>query len=304
VALATIQQINPVVQESLLSYEVGFKSTLMHHQLQVNGAGFYYDYSNKQILGSVSDVLFGALPSLVNVPQSHVIGFELSGVYAPEWFRGLTITPAISYQYSRVDTSSANKCAPPPAQTNPNIPGYTTCIPGHYYNFDPYSEYADFTHEAFPSAPAWQGSVDGEYDWVIHNDFKMFFGGTVNFVSSTTTGFVNRDPIPAFYAGATALPGYDPTKQKFTYMTCSGATSATPVGPCSTNHPNNPLAVPGYVLVDLRLGVSHGNWTFQLWGRNVGNTWYWNSANHVNDVLIRYTGMPATYGATFNWKFR
>ena len=81
-------------------------------------------------------------------------------------------------------------------------------------------------------------------------------------------------------------------------------TSPTPVGPCPTNHANDPLAVPGYVLVDLRVGVTHDNWTFQLWGRNVGNTWYWNSANHVNDVLIRYTGMPATYGASINLKFR
>ncbi len=312
VALATIQQINPVVQESLLSYEVGVKTALLNKQLQVNAAGFYYDYSNKQILGSVSDVLFGALPSLVNVPQSHVIGFEVSGVYAPDWLRGLTITPALSYQYSRVDTSSKTKCdgsatdgfSPPGGQKNPALPGYITCIPGHYYNFDPYSEYADFTHEAFPSAPAWQGSVDGEYDWVVHNDFKMYFGGAISFVSSTNTGFVNRSPTPAFYAGATPLPGYDPATQKFTYLTCGGATSATPVGPCATNHPNDPLAVPGYVLVDLRLGVSHGNWSFQVWGRNITNKWYWTGAYHVNDVLLRYTGMPSTYGATFNYKFR
>ena len=312
VALATIQQIRPVVQEGLLSYEVGVKTALLNRQLQVNAAGFYYDYSNKQILGSVSDVLFGALPSLVNVPQSHVIGFEVSGVYAPDWLRGLTITPAVSYQYSRVDTSSNTKCdgsatdgfSPAGGQKNPALPGYIVCVPGHYYNFDPYGQYADFTHEAFPSAPAWQGSVDGEYDWVVHNDFKMYLGGAVSFVSSTNTGFVNRTPTPAFYAGATPLPGYNPATQKFTYLTCSGATSATPVGPCSTNHPNDPLAVPGYVLVDLRLGVSRGNWGFQIWGRNITNKWYWTGAYHVNDVLLRYTGMPASYGATFNYKFR
>ena len=312
VALATIQQVRPVVQEGLLSYEVGFKSNLLNHQLQVNGAGFYYDYSNKQILGSVADLLFGSLPALVNVPQSHVIGFEVSGAYSPDWLRGLTITPALSYQYSRVDTSSKTTCNgsstdgfyAPPSQSNPNLPGYITCIPGHYYNFDPYGQYADFTHEAFPSAPAWQGSVDAEYDWVMHNDYHMFAGASFNFVSSTNTGFVNRNPTPAFYAGPTALPGYNPATQAFTYLTCAGATSPTPVGPCPTNHANDPLAVPGYVLVDLRVGVTHDNWTFQLWGRNVGNTWYWNSANHVNDVLIRYTGMPATYGASINLKFR
>ena len=300
VALATGTQAHPVVQEGLLSYEVGFKSTLLDHQLTANGAFFYYDYTDKQILGAVSDQLFGALPSLVNVPKSHVTGFEFSGVYAPNWLPGLTITPALSYQFSRVDTSSRSNCNPPPAQSDPNIPGYVKCVAGDYYNFDAYNQYADFTHEAFPSAPAWQGSVDGEYDWTIANDYKAFVGGTVDFVSSTNTFFYNRTPTPAFYnAGVTANPPVFGG-----YVTCSGAASATPVGPCPTNHPNDPLSVPGYVLLDLRAGVSHGGWTFQIWGRNVTNKWYWNSSTHVNDVLLHYTGMPTTYGATFSYRFR
>jgi outer membrane receptor protein involved in Fe transport len=88
------------------------------------------------------------------------------------------------------------------------------------------------------------------------------------------------------------------------YVTCNGSPSATPVGPCPTNHPNDPLKVPAYTLVDLRLGIERDNWSFQVWGRNVGNTWYWTAADHVNDVLLRYTGMPATSGATLNVKFR
>ena len=300
VALATFQQSHPVVQEGLQSYEVGFKSSLLQHTLQANGAFFYYDYTDKQILGAISDPLFGALPSLVNVPKSHVIGFELSGAYAPDWFRGLTITPAMSYQYSRIDRSSRNTCSPPPAQSSPGTPGYVACQAGDYYNFDPYNQYADFTGESFPSAPAWQGSVDGEYDWHLNNGMTAFFGGTVNFVSSTNTFFVNRSPTPAFYNAG--VSGTNPVFGG--YVNCAGAASAGPVGPCPTNHPNDPLAVPGYVLVDLRLGVSHDNWSFEVWGRNVGNTYYWTAADHVNDVLLHYTGMPATYGVTFNYNFR
>jgi outer membrane receptor protein involved in Fe transport len=293
VALATFQQTHPVVQEGLQSYEVGFKSSLMQHQLTANGAFFYYDYTNKQILGAISDPLFGALPSLVNVPKSHVIGFELSGAYQPDWFRGLTITPAMSYQFSRIDTSSQDSCKPPPAQDPVNgLPGAVNCVAGDYYNFDAYNQYADFTHEAFPSAPAWQGSVDAEYDWVIHNDYKAFVGGTVDFVSSTNTFFVNRSPIPAFYnAGVSGtLPVFGG------YVTCTGAPSATPVGPCPTNHPNDPLAVPGYVLLDLRAGITHENWTFQVWGRNVTNKWYWTAADHVNDVLSAIASASRSVG--------
>ena len=61
--------------------------------------------------------------------------------------------------------------------------------------------------------------------------------------------------------------------------------------------------MPAHTLVDLRAGVEHDAWRFQLWGRNVTNTWYWNSALHVNDVLLRYTGMPATYGFTLSYRY-
>jgi outer membrane receptor protein involved in Fe transport len=310
VALASAVQTKPVVQEGLLAYEAGLKATMLNRQLQTNGAFFYYDYTDKQILGAVADVVYGALPALVNVPKSHVIGFELSGTYAPDWLKGLVLSPAVSYQYTRLDTSSRNKCAPPPAQdpavSGPGAlgafspPGIINCVPGDFYGFDAFGQYADFTHEAFPSAPAWQVHFDGEYDWKIHNDYTAFIGLDVSFVSSTNTFFVNRSPIPAY----TNVGPNGPGPYFGGYVTCAGAASATPVGPCPTNHPNDPLSVPAYALLDLRIGIQRANWSFQIWGRNVTDTWYWTSSLHVNDVLYRYNGMPATYGATFNWKFR
>jgi outer membrane receptor protein involved in Fe transport len=122
----------------------------------------------------------------------------------------------------------------------------------------------------------------------------------VNYTSSTNTFFVNNSPTPAFYnagvSGVTPVFGG--------YVTCTGAASATPVGPCPTNHPNDPLSVPRYTLVDLRAGVLIGSLMIEAWGRNVFNTYYWTAADHVNDVLLRYTGMPATYGVTVSYRFR
>jgi outer membrane receptor protein involved in Fe transport len=308
VALASEVQTKPVTQEGLLSYEVGFKSTLLDKQLQANGSFFYYDYTDKQILGAVADVVYGSLPALVNVPKSHVIGFEFSGGYQPDWFKGLVITPSVSYQYSKVDRTSRNTCAPPPAQdptvaSSANNPSLIHCVAGDFYGFDAFGQYADFTGEHFPSAPEFQAHIDAEYDWKVHNDYNAFAGISVSYTSGTNTFFVNRNPIPAYVNVGTNGPDSS-FGVNGSYETCSGALSATPVGPCPTNHPNDPLAVPAYTLIDLRLGISHDNWTFQLWGRNVANTYYWTGAYHVNDVLLRYTGMPATWGATFNMKFR
>jgi outer membrane receptor protein involved in Fe transport len=319
VALASLVQTHPVVQEALLSYEFGFKSALFQHQLTVNGAGFYYDYTNKQILGAVADAVYGALPTLVNVPKSHVIGFELSGVYAPDWLKGLTITPSVSYQYSEVDKSSKNVCNPPPAQdpsisgpnptnenpsntfvgAHPNVPGQIYCKAGDFYGFDAYGQYADFTGEKFPSAPVWQANIDAEYDWKIRDDITAFIGANYAYVSGTNSFFVNRNPIPAYLN----IGVNGPYPYFGGYLNAAGQIVANPVGPLPTNHANNPLTVPGYGLLDLRAGVSKDNWRFQVWGRNVGNTWYWTGAAHVNDVLLRYTGMPTTVGFTLTYKY-
>jgi outer membrane receptor protein involved in Fe transport len=122
----------------------------------------------------------------------------------------------------------------------------------------------------------------------------------VNFVSETNTFFVNRSPIPAFRnAGVSGvLPVFGG------FVTCAGAPSPTAVGPCPTNHANDPLKVPAYTLVDLRAGIVSGPLLVQVWGRNVFDKWYWTAADHVNDVLLRYTGMPVTYGVTVSYRWQ
>lgn len=111
----------------------------------------------------------------------------------------------------------------------------------------------------------------------------------VSFTSDTHTFIYNRTPTPAFSSTTgTSVPNF------VCFADATGACSPTPIGPSPTNHPNDPLAIPAYTLVDLRAGISKGDWQVQVWGRNVANTYYWTAAHHVNDVLQRYTGMPAS----------
>lgn len=65
------------------------------------------------------------------------------------------------------------------------------------------------------------------------------------------------------------------------------------------------LAIDDYTLVDARVGVrtSDGKWSFDLWGRNIFNEYYWTSANAGTDTYIRFTGRPATYGATLSFRY-
>ena len=50
-------------------------------------------------------------------------------------------------------------------------------------------------------------------------------------------------------------------------------------------------------------GVDAGAWRLQGWVRNATDKYYWTTAVHVNDVLLRYAGMPRTYGVTFTYRY-
>jgi outer membrane receptor protein involved in Fe transport len=62
----------------------------------------------------------------------------------------------------------------------------------------------------------------------------------------------------------------------------------------------------GYGLLDLRAGLSSADstWFAELWGRNVTNTYYWNSATAIQDTEFRLAGMPETYGIRFGYHYR
>ncbi|MBO9376371.1 TonB-dependent receptor plug domain-containing protein [Sphingomonas histidinilytica] len=97
---ATFEQFLPVTQESLMSYEAGFKLTTLDRKLQVSGAAFYYDYKNKQLRSKIVDPIFGVLDALDNIPKSRMIGVELDSSFTP--VRGLTLGASGSILDSKI----------------------------------------------------------------------------------------------------------------------------------------------------------------------------------------------------------
>jgi len=177
-------QFVPAKQESLLAYEVGSKSTLFDRRLTLNLAAYYYDYHDKQLLGEVVTLL-GPLQSLVNVPNSHIAGFEASAVARP--IPGLTITPSFNYTFSRIDG-----CSPSDDKADANLPGGPGCYGGRYHNFDLFGGVGDFTGESFPNSPKWQADLDAEYEWGLGGDVQAFVGMNLNYQSGTDGFFVNK----------------------------------------------------------------------------------------------------------------
>jgi outer membrane receptor protein involved in Fe transport len=59
----------------------------------------------------------------------------------------------------------------------------------------------------------------------------------------------------------------------------------------------------GYNLIDANLGVETEKWSAQLWGKNVFNKSYVTNAFRLQDNDIRVTGLPATYGIRFGYRY-
>ena len=267
VAAAASLQLEPTKQEDLLAYEVGAKLTLAEGRVQLNVAAFYYDYTDKQILAAVPDIIFGSLPALVNVPESEVIGAEAS----LEWYpiEGLRIAPSVSYSKSETK--------------------------GTFESFDPFfnpvnnAPTKDFSGQAFPNAPEWQANIDVQYEWSFSGGLIAFVGMNANFQDATTGFFVDECK--------------DPNKP----CTREKSISACVVCDPSTVTPNfvgnTDMIINERLLVDIRAGVESNNWRVWAWGRNVTDKYYWNQVAHVNDVLLRFTGNPRTFGVSVSYRF-
>lgn len=168
---ATIAQFAPVTQESVVSYEAGVKYRNLDRTLALNLAGFYYDYSDKQLRAKLADPIFGPLDFLQNVPSSRIWGVEADATIYPT--DGLVFTTSIAY-----------------------LNGEITDFQGLNSIGDP----VDFSGSQMPYVPEIQVNVTGDYEWSMGN-VSAFIGGDVRLRSSAVTqigGATSIVPLPGF----------------------------------------------------------------------------------------------------------
>jgi iron complex outermembrane recepter protein len=156
-------QADPVTQESVLAYESGFKTEFLEHTAQLTGAAFYYDYSHKQLLGSINlGPPFGTLPGMVSIPKSRVTGGELDTTLRP--VSGLTLRLGGTYVDSKVL--------------------------GSFFLANPLGGPAvDIGGDQFPNTPRWQADGDAEYQYPLRNEWTAFVGTTATYRTSTLSFF-------------------------------------------------------------------------------------------------------------------
>ena len=157
----TPQQFEPLRQESILAYEAGLKLTLVDRTLQLNSAVFYYDYRDKQLLGSIQNPIFGTLPGSVAIPKSEVRGWEADLTWQPT--EGFHLTAGVNWVDSEI-------------QSDPPLP------------IDPYGNLTTFVGERFPYTPEWQATTDAEYEFSA-GTMRWSLGGSINYRSDSYSNF-------------------------------------------------------------------------------------------------------------------
>ncbi|MEO5641393.1 MAG: TonB-dependent receptor [Sphingomicrobium sp.] len=164
VAASSNAQFLPVVQESVLDYEAGFKVELAHRVLSLNGAVFYYDYANKQLRSKYVDPVFRVLDKLDNIPKSSVRGAELEAVLTPS--RGFRTSAAVTYLDGKIDKF-----------VGVNGAGVSS----------------NFAGTQMPFAPRWSVTGSTDYEWGVTSGLKASFGGSLTH-NSATYSVVGNDP--------------------------------------------------------------------------------------------------------------
>jgi outer membrane receptor for Fe3+-dicitrate len=258
-------QVQPIKQEQLTAYEVGFKSSYFERKIDLAGAAFHYDYKNKQLLGYLyTGAIFGNLPGEVSIPKSRVDGAELSAVFRP--ITGLVLNAAATFIDSKI--TGDYRTASPDALYGFQLATDPSCPPGATVgNCGVNIKGSHFTY-----TPKWNFLADAQYTFAVSSAWNSFVGANVNYRSSTIAAFA-------------APPGGTPRSQAYTTA--------------------SDYELPSYALLDMRLGFqsADGKYRVQFWGQNVLNKYYWIHVVKIQDTLARITGRPTTYGITFTARY-
>ena len=124
--------------------------------------------------------------------------------------------------------------------------------------------------DQLPYVPKWSTSLDGAYTWHAFGDFDAFAGATWNYMGSRFNDF-----------------------------------SATP-GASGDFEPEPRPELSSYNTVNLRAGLESGHWTFELYGKNVGDTrgitYYTNGGTPNFGGALAYV-QPRTLGVLVTARF-
>lgn len=150
----------PAKQERLTAYEIGAKLGFLDRRVQLNVAGFYYDYKDKQISAYFADPIYTALARLDNIPKSEAYGIEGELTVRPA--RPLTLMANALWLKTRINGYVGTNAAGRPQ---------------------------DFDGARFIYSPEWTLSGTALFDQPVNDDVSFTANANVRWQSRQTTIF-------------------------------------------------------------------------------------------------------------------
>jgi len=136
-----------------------------------------------------------------------------------------------------------------------------------FQGYDAFAVLRNFSGQKFPYAPKLTLVADGEYKFAVSDSVKGYAGASLTYNSKTTSALANT------------ATQYVQADSRFD--------------------------IKAYGIVDLRAGIEvpDSNVRVGVYVRNLGNTYYWTNVLDNLASIVRFTGMPRTYGGQISWRY-
>lgn len=254
---------NGYAPDSLTNYEVGVKTQLFDHHLQLNLSAYYMQWNNVQFLffnpTELGNTTFG-----VNGPNYDVKGVEVQ--FVARVTQGLTVQGSATYN----DDKQTN--SPCLVDNIPGTPAFGQCITQVVQTgvgLVPFQNPFGSIGSVPAFSPKFQGNLRARYDWQIQ-EYHAFVMAGVSY-----TGSMFNQP-------ATYLSGTGVTIPNTTFLR---------------------YLQPAYTTFDASIGISKDNWYAELYGQNLGNSnasTFTSSAQFIkSEVPLRPRVIGVKVGAHF-----
>ncbi len=231
--------------DNLINQEVGFKTEFFQHRLLFNASAYYMKWENEQ-LSLFAPSILGNTTFNVNGPNYIIKGFEIQ--FVARVTEGLTVQGSSSVNSSSQSNSPCLSSvgvdpSNPKTANNPTPAGQCIVINSAAGPI-PNALGAYGAPPAF--SPPWMFNARARYDWTQGN-YKPFA-----WVGASHVGPMTNNPRNYF-------DGNNPL-----YANPNGT------GPITTLLLYD---IPSYTTYDAAIGTSKDNWTAQLTGTNLGNSY-------------------------------
>jgi iron complex outermembrane receptor protein len=172
---------NAFGDEKVEGGEIGMKSRWLDRRLAFNLAAYDYRYTGLQV-GAIVPVV-GGIPvtKTINAASSLVYGIEGDVAYRPDWFEGLGMNLAVSWNHARFKSLPSVPC----------YEGQTVALGCNVGPIDPRT--GGFTNQdetGFPlvRAPEWQANFGFDYTTDIGNGLSLVLSNNTQYSSKYLTG--------------------------------------------------------------------------------------------------------------------